>query len=67
MAMFGWYSVNVVEGLLDIQWEGNRGWFFTEPISPHKWTRNTVYFFLDVAIFLEMGLNLNCLILKKAT
>ena len=63
--MPGWYSVNVVEDLLDIWWEGNHGWFLTEPNSPHRWTGNTVYLFLDVAIFLEMGLNLNCLILKK--
>lgn len=43
LVMPGWYSVNVVEGLLDIRWEGNHGWFITEPVSPHRWTGNTVY------------------------
>jgi hypothetical protein len=65
LAMPEWCSVNVVEGYLDIWWEGTHGRFLTEPVGPHRWTRNTIHLFLDVSIFLEMGLNLNCLILKK--
>jgi hypothetical protein len=32
----GWYSANVVGGLLDIWQEGNHGWFLIEPSSPHS-------------------------------
>jgi hypothetical protein len=60
-----WYSVNVVEGYLDIRWEGTHCWFLTEPIGPHRWTGNMIHLYLDVSIFLEMGLNFNRLILKK--